>query len=95
MQLIDKYDVVVILINFNNSNDTIDCVTSINKYSLVKPFVIIVDNASTENVDLRKSLAFYPHLELLKTKTNIGFGRANNLGINWARNNIVSKYIFI
>ena len=45
--------------------------------------IVIVDNASTDNtVQIIKNQ--YPKIDLFMLKDNIGFGRANNLGIKYA-----------
>lgn len=45
--------------------------------------VIIIDNASTDNTCalIEKD---YPHFVLIKSSTNLGFGRANNIGLKLA-----------
>ena len=44
--------------------------------------IIIVDNASTdETINIVKE---FKAIELIKNKINLGFGKANNIGIDWA-----------
>lgn len=45
--------------------------------------IIVVDNASTDGTAdvLEKE---YPHIHLIRGKENLGFGRANNLGMRYA-----------
>jgi len=45
------------------------------------PYQIVVVNNSTEDQTLRQLSA--SSLQLLEAKTNLGFGRACNLGLNW------------
>lgn len=45
--------------------------------------VIVVDNASTDNtVALLHQL--FPYFTIVESKTNLGFGRANNIGLKYA-----------
>jgi len=41
--------VVVILVNFNNANDTIDCVLSILKSNYTNYIIVVIDNCSTDS----------------------------------------------
>lgn len=44
--------------------------------------IIIVDNASTdETINIVKQ---FKAIELIQNKSNLGFGKANNIGIDWA-----------
>ncbi len=49
--------------------------------STVKPHVIVVDNASTDNT-VRIIESEFPEVELIKTFANSGFGIGNNIGIS-------------
>lgn len=91
----DKYKTCIILINYNSIDDTIDCLKSLLLVSGELPFVVLVDNASIDVDEIDPKVAFYPHLTLIKKNVNIGFGRANNVGIEWAFSNLNCNYIFI
>jgi GT2 family glycosyltransferase len=90
-----KYDTCIILVNFNNISDTKECLQSIKNTSGPLPFVVVVDNASNNQKDIESELFFFPHLKLILNTENIGFGKANNLGISWVFKNILSNYVFI
>ena len=47
-----------------------------------KVSIIVVDNASTD--DSLQKLASFPEIHLIKSATNLGFGRANNIGMELA-----------
>lgn len=93
--LVDKYKTCIILINYNSLDDTIECLKSINQSVEIKPFVVVVDNASSNQLEIKKQLSFYPHLKVILNPINIGFGRANNIGIDWIFDNIKCDYIYI
>lgn len=91
----DKYKTCIILINYNSLNDTIECLKSINQSIEILPFVVVVDNASNNQQEIKSELSFYPHLKVILNPINIGFGRANNIGIDWVFDNIKCDYIYI
>jgi GT2 family glycosyltransferase len=83
----------IILINYNNYEDTLQCLKSISDAGY-KQYVVVVDNCSTvSGVDYIKDQ--YPDTILIKNNENLGFGRANNIGIDWALKNTRCEYVFI
>lgn len=47
--------------------------------------IVVVDNASTDqSVSILKE---YKNLQLIESNVNLGFGKANNIGIDWALKN--------
>jgi len=52
--------------------------------------VIVVDNASSDNT-IQMVMDEYPQVRLIRNKTNIGFGRGNNIAIEKCR----GKYILL
>ncbi|RYE26286.1 MAG: glycosyltransferase family 2 protein [Sphingobacteriales bacterium] len=75
----------VVIINFNTYQLTIDCIKSVQQSAVRLAYeVIVVDNAPKE--DYREGLLqHFPDLVYLLSKENIGFGRANNLGMEHAK----------
>lgn len=80
--------IAVILVNFNSHDDLIEAVRSLEESRLPKDFlrrVIIVDNASEkESWEKIQPLQKYPDVELIRSKTNLGFAGGNNLGLKRA-----------
>lgn len=68
------------MLNYNNSDDTIDCVESIRKKTKYKNYeIIIVDNNSRkEEFEKLKNLKVN---KLYRNNENLGFCGGNNLGI--------------
>lgn len=83
----------VIVVNYNGSQDTAECVTSLMA-SIIPLSIIVVDNTPDDS-ELEKVLAKFSNIKLLRASENIGFGRGNNLGITWALNNTDCEFIFI
>ena len=76
----------IILINYNNYEDTIECLNSINNSYYKNKIVIIVDNKSKNN-SVEKIIEFIKKIEikveLIKNDENLGFSAANNIGIKY------------
>lgn len=84
-------DVSVIIVNYNTKDLLRDCIESIYAYtSDVDYEVIVVDNASSDNSAemLRQK---FPEVRMIDAGGNLGFGRANNLGMQHA----TGKYLFL
>ena len=89
------FKTVIVLVNYNNNEDTIDCVKSIqNIVDVDLPYIIIADNDSKIKT-IETDLSFYPHLHVIYNQVNVGFGRANNLGIKWAQENLDFEFILL
>lgn len=83
-------DVSVIIVNYNTAEITKQCIESIfSKTEGVVYEVIVVDNASSDNSD--KILGTDRRILYLKSPVNLGFGKANNMGLKQAG----GKYIFL
>jgi len=84
-------DVSVIIVNYNTCLLTLQCLNSIyNKSEDINFEIILIDNASIDNsVEIIKKE--FPKINLICSSENLGFGRANNIGINQAH----GKYVFL
>lgn len=73
--------VVVIIVTYNGSKWLNKCLQSLQQ-SVLPISVIAIDNASTDNsVQILKQFSF---VEVIQSETNLGFGKANNIGIKRA-----------
>ena len=78
-------DVSVIIVHYKTLSLTIDCIHSlIEKSKNISYEVIVVDNASNDGSaeELQKK---FPHIRVIINSENLGFGRANNIGIKAAQ----------
>lgn len=84
-----QIDVSIIIVNYNTSDMLRECVQSIVRHTNGVTYqIIVVDNASrTEEVETLRSIE---GITLIESPENIGFGRANNLGLEYTN----SRYIF-
>lgn len=81
--------VSIIIVSFNTKQLTADCIDSIiAKTSEVEYEIILVDNASSDGS--REFFADESRIKFLEAGRNLGFGKANNLGVQQAK----GDYIF-
>lgn len=84
-------DVSIIIVNYNTLSLTENTIKSvIDRTKDIKYEIILVDNASTDG-SVEYFEKFGEKIIFLKNKKNLGFGRANNIGIEKAK----GKYIFL
>ena len=65
--------VAIIILNYNNAKDTINCIESVEKYNSYPSKYIIIDNASTDDsvIQIKKYLS-------LRDKTTVGYFKAGD-----------------
>lgn len=74
--------VSVILVNYNNNNDTLECIESLKHCLYNNLDIIVVDNASKSQDLLENNIS--KEVTLIKSDLNLGFSGGNNLGILYA-----------
>ena len=83
-------DVSIIIVNYKTCGLVIDCVNSIlEKTKVVSYEVIIVDNNSGDG-SVETLMSLFPQIRVFPLKENIGFGKANNIGVH----NAAGRFIF-
>jgi GT2 family glycosyltransferase len=75
--------VYVIILNWNKFDDTKRCIESLKKISYKNAFLIIVDNASSDDSYNQLSKEF-PSITLLSSPKNKGYAGGMNIGIEYA-----------
>ncbi len=83
---------VSIIVNWNNHEDTIKSIVSLNRSSS-STRIIVVDNASQESS--YEELQKIKGIVLIRNDVNLGFGRGNNVGIRWALENTNCEFVFL
>jgi GT2 family glycosyltransferase len=73
----------IILLNWNNEEDTLECIESLEEINYGNYKIIIVDNGS-ETKSVLKIEKKYPEMKIIKNKENLGFAGGNNVGIKYA-----------
>jgi GT2 family glycosyltransferase len=75
----------IIYVNYNTQELTLNSISSVYQYTKKCYFeIILVDNASRDNTvsEVKKN---FPEVKIIQNRKNIGFGRANNLGLKVAK----------
>lgn len=87
------YDISIITVNYNSSDDTLKMIESVKNNTSVNYEMIVIDNASTydEYVKL-ESIKDTKNTTLYRSKLNVGFAAGNMIGVEKASLN--SKYYF-
>ena len=82
-----------IILHYKNIDDTINCLNSIKKIDNNNYNIIIVDNNSlkTNEIEILKK---YTN-DIIKLDNNYGFAKANNKGVEYAKNKYDSKYYIV
>ena len=75
--------VVVIVLNWNGSADTLCCLETLEKVTYPGCEILLVDNGSTDDsvAILRDA---YPQVKMIETGQNLGFVGGNNVGLEYA-----------
>lgn len=77
-------DVSVIIVNYNTKDLTLQCINSVYEKTQGISFeVILVDNASTDGS--KEYFQKDNRITYIYSDENLGFGRANNLGLDYAK----------
>ncbi len=78
--------VAIVLLNWNNADDTLACIESLSRLRYRDFRVVIVDNFSKPS-DYLELKSRYPDGLILRQKRNLGFAGGCNAGIRWALRN--------
>lgn len=82
-------DVSIIIVNYNGFDLLKNCLTTLYKFAEGFTFeTILIDNNSTEG-EIEEVVKEFDTIILIKNNVNLGFSRANNLGLNLA----AGKYV--
>ncbi|WP_439425543.1 glycosyltransferase [Oenococcus alcoholitolerans] len=87
----------IVTINYLNWKDTIEMVNSLKEQTFQAFRLVIIDNHS-DNLSFEKlseSFSNDPQIFLLHTRSNLGFAKANNLGIKFLKEKFSIDKVFI
>lgn len=90
LEMNNKYKKVsIILLNYNTSDDLIECIKSLDNINYPNYEIIIVDNCSNENEIKKLNLYLEKRKDciFIQNNRNNGFAGGNNLGIKYALEN--------
>lgn len=75
--------VAIVVLNWNNAQDTLACLTSLAALDYPRCKILVVDNGSTDDSVARIRDSF-PQVTILETGENLGYAGGNNTGIRHA-----------
>lgn len=81
-------DISVVIVSYNTRDLTIQTIETLLASTRHSLEVIVVDNASSDD-SVQAIEATFPHVRVFAQTTNLGFGKANNLGAAHASAEIV------
>ena len=88
------YNLVIIIVNYNSSEDTIACIESIKQSKTDFSYkVIVVDNCSTD--DSARRLKENADYDFIASEANGGYCSGNNTGIKYAESKYNFDYVLI
>jgi GT2 family glycosyltransferase len=75
----------IVVLNWNGTPDTLDCLQSLRQLRYRGRRVVVVDNGSTDgSIDALQAEASNASIELIESDVNLGYAGGNNLGIRRA-----------
>jgi hypothetical protein len=81
-----KSKFLIILLNYNNWEDTLDCISSLKNCNIDDSNILVIENCSSDE-SLEKLITNVPGVKIIRSEKNLGFTGGNNLGIKYACEN--------
>lgn len=78
-------DVSIVYVNYKTTQLIIDSIQSVKEKTKGLTYEIIVVDNNSEDTSLNEIKTLYPEVILIQANDNLGFGRANNIGIDIAK----------
>lgn len=75
--------VYVVILNWNNAADTLECLASLQSADYRPYETIVVDNGSTDG-SVKKIKSAFPDIHQIELESNLGYAAGNNAGIQYA-----------
>ena len=89
--------VAIVILNYLNYKDTIECVESIEQMKYDIAGIVIVDNGSNNDSweILKRKYKGSRNIHVVRARKNYGFAKGNNIGIEIARKKFGTDYVFV
>ncbi|MFH1982571.1 MAG: glycosyltransferase family 2 protein [Pseudomonadota bacterium] len=90
-------DISIIIVTYQAAIYIDACLESLNRQTAGGYSVVIVDNGSTDGTvgRVRRHMADRREIHLIENRENLGFARANNIGIRYALHRLGTKAVFL
>ena len=88
---------VIVVLNYLNYQDTMECVDSILNMQYSISGIVIVDNGSNNKSfeRLRERYIMEKQVYVIAGKKNKGYAKGNNLGVDYARKKLKAEFVLI
>lgn len=87
---VDNMEISIIIVNYNSGDFLYNCIKSILEHiTNINYEIIVVDNNSTDNSLVICNDIDDAHLKIIKLKENIGFSKANNIGMKQSKGTVL------
>ena len=77
--------VTIILVNYNGSSDTRECLRSLAQITYPSYDVVVIDNGSRDREEANELQKSFLNITVIRLEENRGFAGGNNIGINIAQ----------
>lgn len=87
--------VCIIVLNYNNIQDTLECLESLEKLSYNEKKIVLFDNGSDREIFRKiqeEVLKRFPRVEILRSERNLGYAAGNNAVI---KRHLDFDYVFL
>ena len=84
--------VYYIIVTYNNKDLVDECINSLHSQTYKTTRIVLVDNGSSDGT-VEYVTKNYPDIHLIDAGENLGFAKANNIGIDYAKNDSACGYI--
>ena len=84
----------VVLVNWRNTTQTVECAAALKRWTKLKPTVVIVDNESTEATQRALNAGGFGD-KVVCSPANSGYGGGNNLGVACAAHDAGSAILLL
>lgn len=92
-----KKNIGIVLLNYKNYEDTIECIESILLQTYCYYSIIVVDNCSKNGSveQIKKYASEKKQIYILENDENLGFAKGNNVGIKYAKDKLKCDFVFV
>jgi GT2 family glycosyltransferase len=87
--------VVIVILNWNGLADTVECLHSLLKIAYSNYEIVVIDNGSRGNDASILEEKFGKLVDVIRSKTNVGFAGGCNIGIRWAMKTDATYMLFL
>lgn len=93
MKKIEVIEAVFVILHYKNVKDTLECISSIKKIRKNNYKILVVDNNSGNESDIKRIKKVVD--DVIVSKTNLGFANGNNLGIDFAKKKYHPDFLIV